>query len=337
MSESTQREWSRREFTRAAGIGMIGLGASCLGASSQDPPASQAAAPTTPAKPRARAVRIAHLTDMHIQPERKAGEGTAACLRHAQSLPDKPELIITGGDTVMDSFDAPHDRTKLQWELWKSVLKDNCSVPVESCVGNHDVWGWNKKKSGCAGDEPKYGKKWAAEMFGVERLYRSFDRAGWHFVLLDSVFPHGDGYIGKLDDEQLSWLETDLRAVPAARPIAIVSHIPILSAAPMVRARPNQTGDDRLLSNAEVHADCRKLIGLFTRHRNVKLCLSGHIHEVDRIDFQGVSYLCSGAVSGNWWKGKHYDCIEGYALLDLFDDGSFENRYMTYGWKAEPA
>jgi hypothetical protein len=27
-------------------------------------------------------------------------------------------------------------------------------------------------------------------------------------------------------------------------------------------------------------------------------------------------------------------CDEGYTVLDLFDDGSFERSYETYGWNA---
>jgi 3',5'-cyclic-AMP phosphodiesterase len=56
---------------------------------------------------------------------------------------------------------------------------------------------------------------------------------------------------------------------------------------------------------------------------------------VDRVDYNGVSYLCNGAVCGSWWKGRHHDCDEGYAVLDLYDDGSFDCEYMKYGWKAE--
>lgn len=58
------------------------------------------------------------------------------------------------------------------------------------------------------------------------------------------------------------------------------------------------------------------------------------MHRLDRVDYAGVSYLCNGAVSGNWWKGAHYECNEGYTLIDLFDDGGWEQTYVTYGWKA---
>ena len=81
-----------------------------------------------------------------------------------------------------------------------------------------------------------------------------------------------------------------------------------------------------------MHEDAGLLKDLFARHRNVKIGLSGHMHQVDRIDFQGVSYLCSGAVSGSWWNGRYYACDYGYTVLDLYSDGTFEHEYVGYGW-----
>jgi hypothetical protein len=83
-----------------------------------------------------------------------------------------------------------------------------------------------------------------------------------------------------------------------------------------------------------MHVDARKLKDMFLEHSNVKACLSGHIHLVDRVDYLGVSYYCNGAVSGAWWDGDYQECAPGYALVDLYDDGSVENVYVTYGWKA---
>lgn len=311
---------SRREVLAGA---LLGAGAISLGVG---PRFARAAG-------RKRVLRVAHLTDIHVQPERKAGEGMAAALRHMQSLPDKPELVLTGGDQVMDSFAADEARTKTQWELWRKVLKDECGLPLEHCLGNHDIWGWARKESRTDGSEARWGKKWAAEQFGVERLYRSFDRAGWHFVVLDSVQPQGDGYTAKLDEEQLAWLGDDLKKVAGKAPVLVLSHIPILSAAILMTQQVDEKGDRRV-SGSLVHRDGREIKKLFARHPNVKVCVSGHLHLVDRVDYCGVTYLCNGAVSGAWWKGKNHDFSEGYGVINLYDDGTFENEYVTYGWKA---
>ncbi|MFO0840279.1 MAG: metallophosphoesterase [Phycisphaerae bacterium] len=322
-------ELSRREWLKTTGsialAGMLGSAA----ANAQDAPAAR------PAR-RNRALRLAHLTDIHVQPERRADQGMIACIKHMMSLKDRPEVVLTGGDLVMDSFDATFDRTKTQWDIFTRVLKDECGVPIEHCLGNHDIWGWNKSKSGATGEEPQYGKKWALELLGLAKPYRSFDRAGWHFIVLDSVAPGPKGgYIGKLDDEQMEWLKADLAKTPEKTPTLVLSHIPILAAcAYFDTQREEETSGEWHVTPAEMHIDCRKLVELFGKHPNVKLCLSGHIHQIDRVEFNGVTYICDGAVCGAWWRGKNQGFPEGYGVLDLFDDGTFTHDYMTYGWIA---
>ena len=318
---------SRRDALRAAGL--LAAGAMWPGAASP----ALAAPAAAHRLGRKRALRLAHLTDFHIQPERAAAEGVAACLRHVQSHAEKPDLILTGGDLVMDSFEQGEARTKLQWDLFTKVFKSESSLPVEHCLGNHDCWGWNKKESKTTGDEPLWGKRRAMDLFGLPAPYRSFDRAGWHFIVLDSTFAHEDGYIARLDDEQFEWLKGDLAAVPADRPVLILSHMPIVSATCMFFGEKDEReGND--IPPSWMHVDAKKLTNLFLKHRNVKLSIAGHMHLVDRVDYNHVTYFCNGAVSANWWKGRHYECDEGYALIDLYDDGTFEREYVTYGWKA---
>jgi 3',5'-cyclic AMP phosphodiesterase CpdA len=285
-----------------------------------------------------RALRLVHMTDLHIQPERHAGEGVAACLRHINAMADKPGLILTGGDLVMDAFEAGQARTKEQFELLLRTLRDQSGIPVEHCLGNHDIWGWNKRKSTTTGNEGLWGKRWALDALGLTAPYRSFDRAGWHFVVLDSVHvdPNdAEGYIAKLDEAQADWLASDLASVPATTPVLVLSHIPILTVTVLLGDADKKT-NDRSVSGGVLHIDSPAIRELFAARGNVKLCLSGHLHRVDRVDFRGTTYLCNGAVSGRWWKGLNHETPEGYGVIDLFDDGSFRNEYVAYGWKADP-
>ena len=57
---------------------------------------------------------------------------------------------------------------------------------------------------------------------------------------------------------------------------------------------------------------------------------------VDHVTIKGVNFHCNGAVCGSWWKGPNGGVAEGYALLDLYDDGSNTCEYVGYGWKADP-
>jgi hypothetical protein len=113
------------------------LGATGLLAASS--PASVVAA-SAPRPSRTRLLRLAHLTDIHVQPEKGGGEGMAACLRHVQTAysgADKPEFILFGGDNVMNvDSKGGAERASMQLDLWKSVLKNECSLPHQIAIGN---------------------------------------------------------------------------------------------------------------------------------------------------------------------------------------------------------
>lgn len=319
---------SRRQFVRSVAAG-ASLGALSIvsgrGVRAAEPDSS-----------RQRTLRIGQLTDVHVQPERGAAQGLAAALQHMHQLDDPPTLLINSGDAIMDSLATDAERTDVQWKLWQRALAEHCPTRIEHCLGNHDVWGWDKKGSGTTSEEAGWGKQRALDELSLPARYRSFDAGGWHFVLLDSIFPDEENvYIGQLDDEQWDWLERDLRQVPDTTPVVVVSHIPILSVA-MIEFESNLTQRPSLRRSI-VHSDGKRIVDLFRQHPNVKLCLSGHLHLVERIEYGGVAYLCAGAISGNWWKGDHHHVDEGYALVDLYDDGTFDSQYVAYGWDVKPA
>lgn len=323
-SASGPQTLGRRGFLRAAGGLSLGM---LLGASDAR------------AEARTRVLRVAHLTDVHVQPELRAPEGLAACLKHVQDLKDKPDLILSGGDHVMDAVRQTRDRTKAQWDIWAQAIKSDNSIPIRSCIGNHDIWGWEKDKSGATGQERDYGKNWAVEALGIPRRYYSFTQGGWKFLALDGVQPSGperDGsHSAYIDDEQLDWLKAELRATPKTTPILIWSHVPIVSALPITNPRKSKTGNV-VIEEGHVHNDAAILIALLSKHPNVKACLSGHLHQVEHVQIKGIHFHCNGAVCGAWWRGKNRGFAEGYAVVDLFDDGSYECDYVPYGWVAKP-
>lgn len=282
-----------------------------------------------PAAPqRRRVLRLAHLTDIHVQPELNAAAGMARALQHVQNLQDKPEIIFNGGDAIMDALSADKARTQTQWQLWQSVLQNECSLPIVHCLGNHDVWGW-KAKNPAISSEQLYGKQWAMQEFGLSSRYYSFDRAGWHFIVLDSTHFLPGGYIAKLDDEQFEWLQDDLNKTPGTTPICVLSHIPIMCFCAFFDGDNEESGDWKV-PGAWMHIDARRIKDVFKQHSNIKLCLSGHIHLQDEIEYLGVKYLCNGAVSGNWWEGAYQEFPPAYVVVDLFDDGSSASEYIPY-------
>ncbi|HEY1858757.1 MAG TPA: metallophosphoesterase, partial [Gemmataceae bacterium] len=254
--------------------------------------------------PRRKALRVAHLTDVHIAPEGPSQAGMATCLRQIQAHGRRPDLILNGGDAIQDGGAADAARMRAQWKVWQSVLRDDCRLPIEHCLGNHDLWG--KRNS-----EPLHGKEWAMDEFGLAERYRSFDRAGWHFVVLDSVSSQENGYKARLDEEQFEWLRTDLDATAKTTPVLVLSHIPIVAACALFDGENEKSGN-WVVPSAWMHIDARRIRDLFLQHPNVKLCLSGHIHLQDRVEYNGVTYVCNGAVSGNWWRGAYQGCAPGY-------------------------
>jgi 3',5'-cyclic-AMP phosphodiesterase len=289
---------------------------------------------------RKRVMRIAYVTDIHVQAEQTAETGMNACLQHIRGLADKPDILFNGGDAIFDALERNEMQVDLQWKIFLGTMKRENTLPVKHCIGNHDVWGWLQDKSGAKGNEPRYGKKWAVEVLGMPHRYYAFPLqsllTNWYCIVLDSTQSRGNiGYEARLDSEQYEWLRGELTSIPATTPIMVVSHIPILSMTSAFFLRKPDHNSDWTIQRNLMHSDGLQLQQLFLKHPNVKLCLSGHTHLVDRLDYTGVSYFCNGAVSGAWWKGAWQGCEPGYALVNLYDDGSFEREYVVYGAKAK--
>ncbi len=280
-----------------------------------------------------RPFRLIHLTDFHVQPELNAPDGMQKALIHAMA--HKPNLIQLGGDLIMDGFSANEARTATQWKIFQELLVQHCKVPVQYCIGNHDVWGWNKSKSKTSGNEALWGKNWFLKVAGLERAYHSYQAGAWKVIVLDTVQPKGeDAYDGYVDEEQMKWFQVELDATPHTQPILVVSHIPIFSPSPMVYGFDAKDSTWKV-GSSQVISNFNEVKKLFDARKNVKVCISGHIHLVDRYDYNNVSYLCNGAVCGGWWLGKNKDFEPGYVIIDLFPNGDFKHEFVTWGWKAK--
>jgi hypothetical protein len=265
-----------------------------------------------------RVLRIAHITDVHIRPEENAPERFVKCLNEVKK--HKVEFFLNGGDTIYaaDYGNITRDRVNEQWKVWKDTTKEISDFEIHSCLGNHDMW-WaapDKKDS-------MYGKDYVVKQLGIPNRYYSFDKKGWHFVILDS---NNGG--GELDPEQRVWLEKDLKSIPAGTPVLFLSHFPILGVCTHV--------------DGGNHKDAKYISDLFYKHKDKKICcFSGHIHLLDHAVYNNVQYFCNGAMSGFWWeqgdkdsvgKGFYKQTPPGYAIVDLFEDGTVENKYIPHSF-----
>lgn len=275
-------------------------------------------------------IRIAHLTDIHIKPGLIPETGMAKALQHVQNLKTKVDFIVNGGDAIMDALQADKEKTRVQWELFHNILRQENSLPVYHCIGNHDVWGWFIRENRPEQDT-HYGKAWALETLEMKKRYYSFAKGKWHFIVLDStqLNPAG-GYIARLDEEQMTWFQQELENVSAAKFICIISHIPILSiCAGLFFDKTEDNGDLKIQRNL-MHTDFLTLKKIFLKYPNIRTCISGHIHLQDEVEYLGVKYYCNGAVSGNWWNGAYREFAPAYAVVELYDDGSSRRTMIKY-------
>ncbi|MEA3504549.1 MAG: metallophosphoesterase [Bacteroidota bacterium] len=272
-----------------------------------------------------KSLQVAQITDIHLQPEEDAPRRLTNLLRHLHNNFPDVDFILNTGDTIMDALVANRSRADLQWKIWNDIIAKETFLQIKNCIGNHDIWG------GGSLSDPMYGKALAMDALNMESRYYSFNKNGWHFIVLDSsqINSNGEWYTAYLDEQQFDWLIDDLEKTPKHTPVLVASHVPILSASTFFcgdsdRAEPGYWK----FPQSWMHGDARKISSLFEKYPNVKLAVSGHMHMVDKVDYKGVSYLCNGSVCAKWWEGSYHGHKSGYAIIDLFDDGSFDSNYI---------
>ncbi len=276
-------------------------------------------------------LRAGHITDVHITPDRDAPKGVAAMFDHMFGQKEwSPDLILNSGDAVMGiDGKVPGKRAGEQIAVWKAAVK-GVKVPIHSCLGNHDVWDGAEPTDDIP--EAKKGFALMTGVLGMPAEHYSFDAGGWHFIALNSVcnWPK----YGDLSADHFKWLKADLKKTKPETPVCVISHLPILSVTSSVYGDGQKKADGVLVPKVWQHLDCWEITEVFRRHPNVKLCLSGHMHTCDRVEYRGVWYVCGGAASGAWWNGAEYGFPPLYGAIDFYADGGFEYRFVDYGWKA---
>ncbi len=278
---------------------------------------------------RKRLLRVAHLTDIHVKPDKIAEAGFAAALQQVNEMPDKPDFIINGGDAIMNAVSFSKEQVRDQWNCFHRLLQTHNQLPVHHCIGNHDLFGW-----ALPGVNHNDGKLWALNEYQLSKPYYTFTQKGWKFIVLDSIHPRKSipGYFGKLDEVQMNWLETELASTSPTTHVCIVSHIPILAVCTLFD-NSYVNHNHWFVPDNTLHADAHQLRDLFYRYKNVKTCLSGHIHLIDHVNYLGTDYYCNGAVSGGWWKGDHQQFSPSFIIMNLYDDGTTEREVHYYDWK----
>jgi len=273
------------------------------------------------------ALDVVFLSDVHVKPTDIAQDGMRKAFKLANKL--KPDFIINGGDSIMDAMAADKEKTTIQWDVWKKIFNEENHLPVYHTIGNHDAWGWQLKDESVKND-PLYNKAWVIKEHGMPGRFYSFEKKNWKFIVLDTAHENNGGYIAKIDEEQFAWLETELKNTPSDQQVCVISHIPIVSFCAALFYDQNEANGDWKISRALLLTDARKMVKLFEGYKNIRCCLSGHIHLQDAVQYKNVQYFCNGAVSGNWWNGAFKGFDPAFARFKFLKNGEVKREIINY-------
>lgn len=265
---------------------------------------------------------FAFLTDIHIEEGRSAIPGFQMAIDKVNQL--KPDFVLTGGDQIKDALDQRFGFVDSLYRLYED-MSAGFDMPVYNTIGNHEVFGWHRKSEDLS-EHPEFGKGMYEQYLG--KRYYSFDHKGWHFIVLDAMQrSEGGHYFGKIDDEQLSWIDEELKKVSKETPLVISSHIPfVTSQTQLQKGALAATPAYLALENS------REVLMKFWDY-NLKLVLQGHLHYLEDIHVNNqVHFITGGAVSGRWWNNPPDNPMqEGFLILHMKGD-DFSWEYVDYGW-----
>ena len=194
-------------------------------------------------------LRFVQISDSHIGFDKAANADVTATLRAAiakiKAEPDPPSFVLHTGDLT-------HLSRPAEFDTLQQVLSE-LSVPVFYVPGEHDV---------LEDDGRSYLQRFGKGTQGAG--WHSFDEGGVHFIGLVNVVNLKAGGLGSLGQEQLEWLEKDVKRLKSSTPIVVFAHIPLWAVYPEWG-----WGTD----------DSAQALSYLKRFGSISV-LNGHIHQV---------------------------------------------------------
>src|SRR5713101_7797775 len=158
------------------------------------------------------------ISDSHMGFNKPANTDVVGTLKAAvdkiNALPTPPAFLLHTGD--ISHLSKPAEFDSVDQILKTAVAKDVFFVPGEHDVLNDDGQQYLER----------YGK--GAQGAG----WYSFEKKGVHFIGLVNVQNLKAGGLGSLGDEQLGWMEKDVKHLKHSTPIVVFAHIPLWSVYP---------------------------------------------------------------------------------------------------------
>src|SRR5580700_7055108 len=161
-------------------------------------------------------LHFVQISDSHIGFNKPANPNVAgtltATINKINGLPQEPDFIIHTGD-------LSHTSKAQEYDALDQIMKSAKPKQVFYVPGEHDT---------SVDDGKLYLERFGKNAMG--RGWYSFNHKDVHFVGLANVAAQ-EG-LGKLGAEQIQWLQADLKAQPASRPVVVFAHIPLWSVYP---------------------------------------------------------------------------------------------------------
>jgi 3',5'-cyclic AMP phosphodiesterase CpdA len=153
------------------------------------------------------------ISDTHIGFNKEANPDVVGTLMQTialvNAMPTKPALVIHTGDIT-------HLSKPSEFDTAAQLLSQLNVTELHTTPGEHDV-----VDASVTEYFSRYGKP------SQDRGYYSFDHQGVHFISLINVLNFKPNGLANLGQEQLEWLEKDLRGRSASTPIVVFAHMPL--------------------------------------------------------------------------------------------------------------
>jgi Icc protein len=167
----------------------------------------------------------------------------AAAVESVRALRPAPDAVLVSGDLVEHAADAEYDAVH---ELLAPL-----DAPIHVLAGNHD-------------DRAALRRHFDVPGAGGEPVQYAAELGPWRLLVLDTTRPGEDP--GVLDEERLSWLDTELAAAPDVPTVLGMHHPPLVTGLPAL---------DAIGLPAE---DREALAAVVERHPQVRRLVAGHMH-----------------------------------------------------------
>lgn len=246
--------------------------------------------------------------DEEIPQVRRASQDVKELL--TTSYPGIPAFGVVCGDIIGDIHQKPGYFPPMIDAIHEA------EIPFFYVIGNHDLDLNVRSNEGA--------RKTYKSYFGP--TYYSFNRGDVHYVILDDIFFIAKSYlyVGYLTEQQLQWLEQDLKQVAPGSTVVVATHIPTYSR----EARRKEWGKESTMKVMNNRSHLYKLLKPYQAH-----ILSGHEHYNENYILADNLYEHVHApLSTLFWQAP-WACDGtpgGYAVYE-FDGGKVNWYYKSIG------